>query len=207
MNRTLNNNGLWFAAIFMAFGILVLVAIRLVYGPLLLPEVTEPTPTATATRTMTATATSTSTATPTNTPTATATNTPVPPTNTPVPPTPVPPTQTPIPPQVAAPEPLAGSSQVRVTYYHDSLAGGLLGCSGYGVYDPDDPTVIASPYGGPVCGTNIQLCSDAACIVGTVKDTCPGCSAAHLDLSRAAWEALGQPYAVDATILGEGGSQ
>ena len=168
------------------------------------PEQPEPTPTATVTRTMTPT--NTPTATPTNTPTATATATPIPPTATPIPPTLVPPTQTPIPPQVAAPELLAGASQVIVTYYHDSLAGGPLGCGSdiYGHYDPGDPTTIAAPYGGPSCGTRIQLCSESACIVGVIKDRCPGCGTAHLDLSRAAWNALGQPHAVATVILGGG---
>jgi hypothetical protein len=90
------------------------------------------------------------------------TPTPEPPTPTPLPPTPTPepPTPTPEPPSVPSTESelLLGT----ITSYADSLAGLPLGCSGYGAYDPNDPTVIAvgpDHYEEWPCGTELSLVS------------------------------------------------
>lgn len=100
------------------------------------------------------------------------------------------PTITPIP----TPEPIA----YRVTWYGDEFAGGPMLCTGE-PFDPNDPTVAARGEGGPPCGTHLRLCSDAACIEVVISDGCGGCGPEHLDLSRAGWHALGQPYEVTAT--------
>ena len=174
-----------------------------------LAEVTA-TPSPTATRTATPSpAPPTPTATPTEPPpTATPsppTATPVPPTPTPVPPTstPEPPTPTPPPPTPEPPSPPPVTSGLllgSVTPYSDALAGSTLGCNGYGVYDPDDPTVVAV---GPdhwdtwPCGTTLGICSIdtnsgtvTSCIVGVRQDSCPGCVGNHIDVSRAAFDLL-----------------
>jgi hypothetical protein len=137
------------------------------------------------------------------------TDTPVPPTPTPVPPTPTPepPTPTPTPPPpTSTPEPpspppvTSGLLLGSVTPYSDALAGSTLGCNGYGVYDPDNPTVVAV---GPdhwdtwPCGTTLGICSIdtnsgtvTSCIVGVRQDSCPGCVGNHIDVSRAAFDLL-----------------
>ena len=98
-----------------------------------------------------------------------------------------------------------GRRAYRVTYYGSDFAGGPLGCGSdvYGYYDPNDPTTAASGAGGPVCGSHLTLCSEAQgtlCQGVVVKDTCGGCGPDHLDLSRAAWLALGQPEFVVASV-------
>jgi hypothetical protein len=133
-----------------------------------------PEPTVTATTTATPTPTATPTATPTNTPTATPT---------------------------ATPEPVI----YRVTYYGIRFQGGPLGCGTdiYGRFDRHDPTTVASGDGGPPCGTHLLLCSEAACQDVVVKDACGGCGPYRLDLSRAAWEVLGRPTHVEASLIQE----
>ena len=99
------------------------------------------------------------------------------------------PTFTPMPPPVA---------YYRVTYYGPGFEGGLVACGTdiYGPFDSTDPTTAAAGEGGPTCGTRLDLCSVTSCQVVVIKDACGGCSANHLDLSRAAWDALGQPVEV-----------
>ncbi len=84
------------------------------------------------------------------------------------------------------------------TRYADSLAGGTLGCNGYGTYDPLDVSVIAvgpDRYDDWACGQVLGVCGlDATtgevvgCIVGVRQDSCPGCAGNHVDLSRAGLE-------------------
>jgi len=85
------------------------------------------------------------------------------------------------------------------TYYDVGFEGGPLYCGTdiYGYYDPADPTTVAAGASGPPCGTHLRVCNERACIGVVVKDRCGGCGAAHLDLSRGAWEALGQPSEVE----------
>ena len=74
-----------------------------------------------------------------------------------------------------------------MTRYADELEGLPLGCGG-GVYDPDDPTIIAvgpDHYVDWPCGTSLEVCGSEGCIVGERQDSCPGCGNNHLDLSRA----------------------
>ena len=132
------------------------------------------------------------------------TETPVPPTDTPVPPTetPVPPTQTPIPTATNTPAPSPTPTRTprpgrtatptpdefSVTRYADSLEGNSLGCTQYGTYDPDNPLIVAV---GPArhfewpCGTPLQICGPAGCIIAVRADSCPGCGPNHIDMSRA----------------------
>jgi hypothetical protein len=81
----------------------------------------------------------------------------------------------------------------KVTPYWDGLAGNTLGCNGYGVYNPDDPTTaaVSDDVTDAPCGTRIELCNGAGkCLEVVRKDTCPGCAANHIDLSRKAFETL-----------------
>jgi len=92
-----------------------------------------------------------------------------------------------------------------VTYYGADFQGGPLGCGSdiFGTYDLNDPTTIASGAGGPPCGTRLRLCSETACQNVVVKDMCGGCGPMHLDLSQAAWNILGQPESVQASVQTE----
>lgn len=80
----------------------------------------------------------------------------------------------------------------KVTPYADSLKGNTLGCNGYGPYDPADPTTaaVSDEVNDVPCGTKLQLCSSKTCITVERKDTCPGCAASHVDVSRRAFELL-----------------
>jgi hypothetical protein len=87
-----------------------------------------------------------------------------------------------------------------VTPYSDALAGSNVGCNGYGPYNPDDTTVIAvgpDHYDDWPCGTTLGVCGIdpdtgivTTCIVGVRQDSCPGCVAHHMDVSRAAFNLL-----------------
>jgi hypothetical protein len=143
------------------------------------------------------------------------TPTPEPPSPTPEPPTPTPepPTPTPEPqPTSSLPAPPEGTELLlgSITSYNDALAGSTLGCNGYGVYNPDDPTVIAvgpDYYEEWPCGTRLGLCGIDAqsgvitnCIVGIRQDSCPGCISIHLDVSRAAFELLCGPGVIRCAV-------
>ena len=61
-----------------------------------------------------------------------------------------------------------------------------MGCGG--VYSSNDITIMAvSParYREWPCGTRVQVCGPAGCIVVTRQDACPGCYANLVDLSEA----------------------
>ena len=78
--------------------------------------------------------------------------------------------------------------QATVSRYADSLEGSPLGCSQYGVYDPDNQLIIAVSAAYHLqwpCGTQLQVCGPSACIVGVRADSCPGCGPAQIDMSRA----------------------
>jgi LysM repeat protein len=82
---------------------------------------------------------------------------------------------------------------LTATPYSDSLAGHGLGCQNAGAYDPNDLSVLA--FGLPLgtqfpCGSRFEVCGPGGCITGTRKDTCPGCGANALDVSRAAFRLL-----------------
>ena len=89
-----------------------------------------------------------------------------------------------------------------MTPYDDGLAGNPLGCGG--TYDPSDPTVIAVslPLAADFpCGSHIAIWGPAGQIVGVRQDTCPGCGANHLDLSRAAFNAVCGPAASSCEVV------
>ena len=120
-------------------------------------------------------------------------------------PPPTTPTLTPSPTLARTPVPTAQPVPVayfRVTYYGPGFEGGPVACGSdvYGLFDADDPTTAASGTGGPGCGTHLVLCSGKLCQMVVIKDACGGCGPDHLDLSRAAWDALGQPEYVTAAV-------
>src|SRR5690242_5891568 len=97
-------------------------------------------------------------------------------------------------PQAVQPTPLAQGTPIvytfNATYYHPSLAGGTLGCTGYGQYDPTDETTVAvGPgfYGVWPCGTQLEINGPAGSIQAVRKDSCPGCTT-QLDLSKAGYD-------------------
>lgn len=130
-------------------------------------------------------------------------------TPTPVPPTPIPPTATPTrpPPTATATSPAttitALGTQVSgsATHYGASFNGSPMGCGG--VYSSSDATIIAvSParYAEWPCGTSLQVCGAAGCIVGLRKDACPGCGPNQIDLSEAGLAQVCGPAASSCSV-------
>jgi hypothetical protein len=74
-----------------------------------------------------------------------------------------------------------------VTHYGAQYNGHTLGC-GTGYYSSDNVSIIAV---GPSrnslwpCGTMIEVCGPAGCIMTVRHDGCPGCGPNHADLSEA----------------------
>ena len=132
-------------------------------------------------------------------PTAAATDTPatepatLAPTEAPATPTRTPapkPTRTPEPQPTSQPAPAVAALGALIsghaTSYGASYNGQAMGCGG--VYSSNDITIMAvSPerYREWPCGTRVQVCGPAGCIVVTRQDACPGCYANLVDLSEA----------------------
>ena len=75
----------------------------------------------------------------------------------------------------------------QATYYHPSLAGGPMYCSGH-AYDPQDPTIASSVSWS--CGTRLRVWRDDRSVEVIVQDT--GALAQNqVDLSEAAFRQLG----------------
>ena len=97
------------------------------------------------------------------------------------------------------------------THYGESYNGQPLGCAGAGVYDSDDPTIVAvgpARYMDWQCGQRLVVCArheawrnrvvsgdeglrsspdllpEVRCILAVRVDSCPGCGANHIDLSE-----------------------
>jgi hypothetical protein len=86
---------------------------------------------------------------------------------------------------VAQSLPAAVLIEGQATHYGESYNGSSLGCGG--VYSSADTTIIAvSParYAEWQCGTQIQICGPAGCIIAMRRDACPGCYANLVDLSE-----------------------
>ena len=75
----------------------------------------------------------------------------------------------------------------EATYYHPSLAGGLMYCNG-DLYDPSDPQ-IAAAVSWP-CGTRLRIWRDERSVDVVIQDT-GLLGPNHVDLSEAAFERLG----------------
>lgn len=74
----------------------------------------------------------------------------------------------------------------HATSYGPAYNGQSMGCGG--VYSSNDVSIMAvSParYREWPCGTRVQVCGPAGCIVVTRQDACPGCYANLVDLSEA----------------------
>lgn len=65
--------------------------------------------------------------------------------------------------------------------------GGALACGGvYSSWDDSIAAVGPSRYADWPCGTPFYICGPAGCAQVFRRDSCPGCSANHLDLSEVA---------------------
>ena len=97
----------------------------------------------------------------------------------------------------------AGTLSGSATAYADSFSGKMMGCMGAGPYSATDVSIIAV---GPAmhaqfpCGTKIEVCGPKGCLSGVRKDSCPGCLANHVDLSRAGLTAVCGPNTCDVRL-------
>jgi hypothetical protein len=69
-----------------------------------------------------------------------------------------------------------------------------MGCGG--IYNPADPTVVAVSLLRDLewpCGAQFEITGPNGTIIGIRRDTCLGCTANHLDLSRAGFNAVCGP--------------
>ncbi|HWO73125.1 MAG TPA: hypothetical protein VNN21_06165 [Dehalococcoidia bacterium] len=93
----------------------------------------------------------------------------------------------PPPAEVVEYRPVSAALRGWATHYGESFAGQPLGC-GYGPYYPWDASIVAvgpSRYREWPCGTLLQVCGPAGCIVAVRQDSCPGCASNVVDLSEA----------------------
>jgi hypothetical protein len=118
------------------------------------------------------------------------------------PPLPAPAPQTPVQTEPARASP-GTAIEVQATHYGVSYAGNTMGCGG--IYDPNNPTIVAvgpARYREWPCGTALQVCGAAGCIVVTRQDACPGCHANVIDLSESGNSLVcgGAPHTCRVTI-------
>lgn len=76
----------------------------------------------------------------------------------------------------------------RATHYGVSYNGQRMGCAGAGVYDTNNPYILAVSYElarEMPCGTRLQINGPAGTLIAPRTDTCPGCHRTLLDLSEA----------------------
>jgi hypothetical protein len=62
-----------------------------------------------------------------------------------------------------------------------------------GVFDQDNAFVVAVSLQYDQtwpCGTQLEICGSAGCIIGVRTDTCPGCPGGDIDMSRAGLQAV-----------------
>lgn len=100
------------------------------------------------------------------------------------------PTATPEPEPTATPvpEPTPLPESFVATRYGESYNGQNMGCIGAGPYRSEDASILAAPparYSEWPCGTILRVCYADRCQEVIRKDSCPGCSRNHIDLSEA----------------------
>lgn len=89
---------------------------------------------------------------------------------------------------IVEPDRAARLVQGEITYYHPSLAGGVMFCPPHNRYDPSDPN-IAAAVSWP-CGTRLRIWRDERFVDVIVQDT-GLLGHNHVDLSEAAFQRLG----------------
>jgi LysM repeat protein len=105
--------------------------------------------------------------------------------------------------QAASTSSTTGTLSGSATSYADYFTGRMMGCMGAGPYSPTDVSIIAV---GPAmhaqfpCGTKIEVCGPKGCLTGVRKDSCPGCLAYHVDLSKAGLAAVCGPTSCDVRV-------
>ena len=76
----------------------------------------------------------------------------------------------------------------EITYYHPSLAGGVMYCPPHNRYDPADARIAAANTWP--CGTRLRIWRDERYVDVVVQDTGGGLGSNHVDLSEAAFQRL-----------------